>query len=155
MLVTFDPPLHKGETLRSRNQQNISWKTVELKICKQTRPLVRLICKCPQHLPKKLVIQIYNSFIDSALTDSMEPWGNAQYFLLLSIFKSSFYITRLLFLYAFGQSQGDNDFRFVFACHLLASVTKVAFCSWRSASTSARAIALWPRHHLLMCHSVS
>ena len=72
-LTQLDSITFLGITIDS----HLSWQQHTHKLCQQLRPLVGLLYKCSQYLPRKILIQIYNSFINSKISYCIESWGNA------------------------------------------------------------------------------
>ena len=56
---------------------HLSWQRHTHKLCQQLGPLVGLLYKCSQYLPRKILIQICNLFINSKISYCIESWGNA------------------------------------------------------------------------------
>lgn len=57
--------------------KHLNWSEHINNLLIQLRPLSGLLYRCSQYLPYKILILIYNSFINSKLNYGIEAWGNA------------------------------------------------------------------------------
>lgn len=57
--------------------KNLNWSLHISNLLTKLRPLSGLIYRCSEYLPQKILLLIYNSFINSKLNYCAEAWGNA------------------------------------------------------------------------------